>query len=790
MSLRVQIWLSILVLVLLFTLNSVVIYLKMDDNKTKNYELNQQISPSLDALNDLRRNITERTSLVCNWINYPDNDISPEKLQAINSKSKSDFTEINQVAENYGNPSWRDSARKMNHVFNILTIAETEIINTLESPTDYMNPEKRNTVKAFFENALMPLSNELHRRINNYIRYTETWKETQSKEIASSTKLITLLWIFLVIEIFIFGFILSFLIEKILIKPIIEIKDTLENLRNGIIIKKKVRRSDEIGAIQTAVNGLADRVDEMSAFALEIGQRNFDFSFSPSSKDDKLGHSLVIMSKDLKKNISRLEETKRIAGIGYLEYNPTTSEIECSDNLWNILEIENPIPRATLSDFLKLCSNEDTLNFQIQIRNCLKNDSPIEQILPVTSYKNNRKILSALGKHFISSEDMIGKIVIVMQDITERKNAEDKLKEAHDQMESFFNNIEDVFFSYDIGTKQLIQISDACEDIYGYSKDDFNASFKLIEDVVVEEDKLYFQEKKLELQIGNPVMIEYRITKKNGEIKWVETKIIPSFNELGKIIRLDGITSDISKRKENEEALNKTNADLRKSNSELDKFVYSVSHDLRAPLTSMQGIVELTELQSSEELTGKHMKMLGASIKKLDSFIADILNYSRNSRLDVKCETVNFSELLKDISKELEYMDGTDSKLVIDNTVSEHAAFYSDNNRLRIVLSNLISNSIRYKDSGKENPFVNISVSANEHFAKIVVEDNGIGIKKEQQDKVFNMFYRVSEQSVGSGLGLYIVKETIEKLNGEISIDSMPGVGTKIYVQIPNLYLQ
>ncbi|MBK5286063.1 MAG: HAMP domain-containing histidine kinase, partial [Bacteroidia bacterium] len=154
----------------------------------------------------------------------------------------------------------------------------------------------------------------------------------------------------------------------------------------------------------------------------------------------------------------------------------------------------------------------------------------------------------------------------------------------------------------------------------------------------------------------------------------------------------------------------------------------------------------------------------------------------------VKHETVDFNELLKDISKELEFMDGADSKLVIDNTVFGKSIFYSDNNRIRIVLSNLISNSIRYKDAGKENPFVNINVTADEHFAKIVVEDNGIGIRKEQQDKVFNMFYRVSEQSVGSGLGLYIVKETIEKLKGEISIDSKPGVGTKILVMIPNLY--
>jgi PAS domain S-box-containing protein len=781
---------SILVLVLLFTLNSVVIYLEMDDNKEKSEELSQKIIPSLNFLYDLRRNISERATLITDWVYSPEKKESKEKLEEFHMESKNVFFEINNVAENYKISAWQDSIKNTSNEFLLQVTLEADVISSLTTSKDYLNVQKFHTARTHLEQDILPLSQELNKKISAYIRYTTVWRDMASKSIAESTNLIRQLTVLLVLEIFIFGFILSFLIESILIRPIIELKDTLNNLKKGIVIKKPVRRGDEIGAIQTAVNGLADRMDEMSSFALSVGQRSFETTFRPLSEHDQLGQSLVTMCDDLKKNISRLEETKKIAGIGYMEYNPSTTEIDCSNNIWNILDIERPVIQPTLADFLKHCSTEDTLNFQIQVRNCLKHDARLEMILPITSFKGDKKILSLSGKHFITADDMVGKIVIVMQDITQRKRAEDELKQAHYQMKTFFKNIDDVFFSYDPVTKQLLQISDACEKVYGYTEDDFRQNFKLIEEVVVTEDRSYFQEKKLELQIGNPVIFEYRINRKSGTMIWVETKITPSFDSQGKVIRLDGITSDISKRKENEEKLSRTNEDLLKTNSELDKFVYSVSHDLRAPLTSMQGIVELTELETNEELTARHMQMLEKSISKLDSFIADILNYSRNSRLDIRRENVNFKELLEDIASELQYMDGFDSTLVINNRINMEGEFYSDTSRLRIVLSNLISNAIRYKDAAKEKPFVKINVKANGDSVEIAVEDNGIGIKKEFHEKIFNMFYRVSEQSVGSGLGLYIVKETIEKLNGKITIDSVPGVGTKIYLQLPNLNLQ
>jgi len=242
-------------------------------------------------------------------------------------------------------------------------------------------------------------------------------------------------------------------------------------------------------------------------------------------------------------------------------------------------------------------------------------------------------------------------------------------------------------------------------------------------------------------------------------------------------------TFELGKLQQNEEQ----NKKLRKTNEELDKFAYSVSHDLRAPLLSMQGLIEFTEMETEEELTKVHMVMLKESVSKLDRFVSDILDYSRNSRLKVRSEPIDFKKLVQSSIEQLAYMNG--GKFVdISMDVECGCSFFSDQHRLMVVLNNLISNAIRYKNNADPNPKVKVSVSIPQPCdnALIVVEDNGIGISSENQAKIFDMFYRVSEQSAGSGLGLYIVKETLDVLNGSIQIDSVIGRGTKFILTIPN----
>ncbi len=237
-----------------------------------------------------------------------------------------------------------------------------------------------------------------------------------------------------------------------------------------------------------------------------------------------------------------------------------------------------------------------------------------------------------------------------------------------------------------------------------------------------------------------------------------------------------------------QKALLRSNEELKKSNKELDGFVYSVSHDLRAPLSSMLGVIGLCEMGNPDTFMEKNISLLKSSIQKLDGFIMDILDYSRNSRLEINRQEIHFNDLLTDISDNLKFMGAGDQRKVdIRVTVRNGVAFHSDQSRLSIILNNLISNSIRYQNPEVSDPFVEIRVEVSETAANILVRDNGIGIGKENQEKVFNMFYRVSNKSIGSGLGLYIVKETVEKLNGVIKLSSEPGKGTDFIIRLPNL---
>jgi signal transduction histidine kinase len=228
------------------------------------------------------------------------------------------------------------------------------------------------------------------------------------------------------------------------------------------------------------------------------------------------------------------------------------------------------------------------------------------------------------------------------------------------------------------------------------------------------------------------------------------------------------------------------NQELKTANYELDRFVYSTSHDLRAPLNSMLGLIEIAKEDTTEELMLNYFKMLKGSAKKLDGFICDILDYSRNSRMDVNNELIDFNKLLKGVTENLKFIGDNNRMVEFKIEILGKSSFYSDKNRLITILSNLISNAIRYQNSQIPNPFVSIRIETSQTESNIFIMDNGIGIDKEVQSRIFEMFYRVSHESVGSGLGLYIVKEAINKLNGDIKIESEIGAGTTFLIKIPN----
>jgi signal transduction histidine kinase len=240
-------------------------------------------------------------------------------------------------------------------------------------------------------------------------------------------------------------------------------------------------------------------------------------------------------------------------------------------------------------------------------------------------------------------------------------------------------------------------------------------------------------------------------------------------------------------RKNAEAELRIQNEELVKINQEMDSFIYSVSHNLRAPLMSVLGLVDLASREDIDRGSyfQDYFSMMNNSIAKLDDTLKEILDYARNSRQQIVHQKIDFRKTIEESLERLKYLEGFEA-MQSNITIKADGAFYSDEYRITVIMNNLISNAINYRDQAKDVCILNIGVLITKEKALVSVEDNGIGIPEEYRPKIFNMFFRGTVKSKGAGLGLYIVRETIGKLNGRITIHSDYGKGTTVELELPN----
>jgi signal transduction histidine kinase len=261
-----------------------------------------------------------------------------------------------------------------------------------------------------------------------------------------------------------------------------------------------------------------------------------------------------------------------------------------------------------------------------------------------------------------------------------------------------------------------------------------------------------------------------------GFTETLEAKVLERTKELNE---------EINVRKAAEEKLQRTNEELSKRNTELDNFVYSVSHDLRAPIASVLGLINLAKKDVDISMKDVYLDMINNSAKLQDHFIREILDQSRNSRLEIRREEIFFQPIIEETFDQLRFATSTGKAVEKIINIKQEKPFYSDRWRLKVILNNIISNAIRYRN-GKD-PVIKVDVEIDNLGATLSIEDNGKGIAREHLANVCKMFYRATDDGAGSGLGLYIVKETLDKLHGSIDIDSEVGKGTMIRVSIPEV---
>lgn len=232
--------------------------------------------------------------------------------------------------------------------------------------------------------------------------------------------------------------------------------------------------------------------------------------------------------------------------------------------------------------------------------------------------------------------------------------------------------------------------------------------------------------------------------------------------------------------------LQQKNHDLQKLNTELDYFVYSVSHDLRSPLLSIKGILNLI-LHFSDEINEEvktYLKLIERSINRLDTTIIEILDYSKNSRNEVKTEPFDVKEVVENIVEDIKYAVGVPFHFYADYQLD--SVIIGDRARLNTVLRNVITNSVKYRNKSQAEPWVKFELYKSKQRIYMRVSDNGQGIQEEYKVKVFDMFFRGTSEVVGSGLGLFIVKEIIHKIGGTIELDSAVNKGTTMTLSIPD----
>ena len=354
-------------------------------------------------------------------------------------------------------------------------------------------------------------------------------------------------------------------------------------------------------------------------------------------------------------------------------------------------------------------------------------------------------------------------------DITEQKNALDALSKSEEKYKALFQNSLVAIFRSRMDTGEIIECNSKVLDLLRVKEADNLATLNYYHNKA---DREWIVKELSEK--GVITQRELQLRRADGELIWVSFSSVayPAENII-ECVMVDVTQSKLD------------TIELQKVNFELDSFVYHASHDLRSPLRSILGLINIYRHETDEYLKDEYIDRIERSIYKLDHLVQELLSISRNDRVDDPLTDVNFME-------EIDHsVDGYYNALDTDNLsfvtkIKQPIRFVSDLTRVKILLNNIISNAIKYRDLNKELSLVTADIEVDEEKAVIKIIDNGEGIPEDQIPHIFDMFHRASDHSEGSGLGLYIVKNVANKLHAKIAVTSEPYVETVFTITIPN----
>ena len=445
-----------------------------------------------------------------------------------------------------------------------------------------------------------------------------------------------------------------------------------------------------------------------------------------------------------------------------------------------IVELSSNDDIIKVAEYFRLLERKKEIPTRFDFLGKKKDGSNIHTELSIGSFESN-------GKNYF---------VMIARDVTERIRTQRAIRESEEKYRNITENIDDFLFTFErIGLAlRPIFCTSSIQKVTGYTQAEFLTDSKMFLKAIHPSDFAQMKPKLINLlksRIQLSGEFEFRIINKQGNIVWVRAKINIVRTGTGRIQKIFGLVSDVTFRKRAEEELKKSTQNLIKLNETKDRFISIISHDLRTPFSSILGFTDL--LANDEELTDderkQYVKYIQESSRSMLALVNSLLDWTRlqTGRIKFEPQKIDVSKIVID---SVNALSGTAIQKGIEVTsfVNQSLHLFVDKSLILQVFNNLISNAIKFTNKGGSINILSEAVTSS-RFVKFIVKDTGVGIKDDDLAKLFSVDAKYTSEGTagekGSGLGLSLVKEIIEKHGGAIEVESEYGKGTEFIFTLP-----
>ena len=545
---------------------------------------------------------------------------------------------------------------------------------------------------------------------------------------------------------------------------------TLPDSRGFETLERLLEKFPESNVI--VLTGLSDK--SLGINAVKAGAQ--DFLIKGAFDSDLLAKSLRY-SIERSSVLQRLEESQRIAHIGNWEYDPQTESLTASDEVYRIF---GQTPNKTAVPLAKMEAIDPAFKVFRDFYKESATSGEIKKDVTITHPSGESRYIflqCALNKN------VKGELVLngIIQDITERKVAEQKMAKSQERYQDIFTKSKDAIYICTLAGK-LVDFNIATAELLGYSTDEL----KVMNDI---HQLFHAQQKESflnQLRTNRAVQdVELEITCKNGDKRYC--LLTANLNDSAEFVGYNGILRDITERKQAEE-LRKARDVARQSAQMKEQFIASISHEMRTPMNAVLGMSNLLIKTHLDKEQFDYISSIKQSSEILLGIINDILEIStlQNGKLKFEHNNFDLHELLNNLIKVMQYKT-TEKDIYLELNVADDVPQFIIGDKLRLnqILYNLVGNAVKFTDEG----FVKIRVKTISRTdgnvqLKFEVEDSGIGIPSDKLDAIFDTFTRIRTKDriyEGTGLGLSIAKNLVEHQGGRISATSEYGKGSNFF---------